>query len=82
MVMAKKKEQLYYHQDTGDICYATKSQAKKLGDRWQLVEFVENEKGERVMRFVYVDELGNRATIDVSPNGEKEVTTDVNGNTK
>jgi hypothetical protein len=53
--------------------YATKSQAKKLDKEWSEVQFVDNEKGERVMRFTFVDPKGNTATVDVKENGEKVI---------
>lgn len=56
--------------------YATPAQAKKLEKDWHKIQFVKNEKGERVMRFTFVDAQGNRATVDVQQ-GEDQVV-DVN----
>ena len=54
----------------------------KLGDEWSPVRFVKNEKGETVMRFTIDDEHGNTATIDVQPNGQREVVDDGNAKAK
>lgn len=62
--MATKKT-LYMHQPTGNIMTATKAQAKKLNDEWSPVQFVANEKGERVMRFTFKSPDGTVATVDV-----------------
>jgi len=77
--MAKQKPHLYFHQPTGNICYATKAQARKLSDDWHKVDFVENQEGERVMRFGFVDDRGITITVDVQPNGEQEVASDGDG---
>lgn len=74
--MTKRKPDLYFHQPTGNITYATKAQAKKLDAEWHLVQFVKNEKGEDVMRFTFIDEKGLRATVDVKANGKKEMVLD------
>lgn len=67
------------HQPTGNIMYATEEQAKTLNDDWHVVQFVKNEKGERVMRFTFKDPAGVTATVDVQavdskkavPNGQQ-----------
>lgn len=59
---------------------ATKSQAKKLGNDWERIQFTKNQEGERVMRFKFTAPDGTIATVDVQENGEKEVTVDGNGN--
>lgn len=64
------------HQPTGNIMRLTKKQAQQLNNEWSEVQFVENEKGERVMRFTF-EQDGVTATVDVMPNGEKKVV--VNG---
>lgn len=74
--MTKRKPDLYFHQPTGNICYATKSEAKKLDGEWHKVLFVKNEKGEDVMRFTFIDPEGNRATVDVKNSGEREIKVD------
>lgn len=61
------------HQPTGNIMYATKEQAKQLNEDWHVVEFVENDKGERVMRFTFKDPRGVTCTVDVQPNNEEVV---------
>lgn len=58
--MTKAKIDLYVHKSTGAVMQATKKQSKQLGDGWDKIKFVTNEKGERVMRF-NVD----GATVDV-----------------
>lgn len=75
--MSKRKPDLYFHQPTGNIMHATKKQAKRLPADWHLIQFIENEQGERVMRFTFIDARGVRATVDVKDNGVKEITTDV-----
>lgn len=77
--MTKRKPDLYFHQPTGSICHATKSQAKKLSKEWHKVQFVKNEKGESVMRFSFIDPKGATATVDVKHTGIKEVSPDGNG---
>ena len=67
-----KRTHLYFNKTTGSVVKATKSQAKKLPDDYQRIEFVKNSAGERVMRFKF-----DGATVDVSETGEKEVTPDV-----
>lgn len=64
MLMAKRKY-LYMNKHTGDIKQATKSQAKKMPDDWQLVEFTKNEQGKDVMRLKF-----NNATVDISEREE------------
>lgn len=80
--MTKRKPDLYFHQPTGNITYATKAQAKKLDADWHKVQFVKNEKGEDVMRFTFIDERGATATVDVKDNGKKEVVQDGNRDTE
>jgi hypothetical protein len=55
-----QKTKLYVHAASGNIMQATKKQAKTLGKAWSPIQFVENEKGERVMRFQLAG-----ATVDV-----------------
>lgn len=68
-----KNSKLYMHQPTGNIMYATKKQAKALNDEWHEVQFVANEKGERVMRFTFKDPRGVTATVDVQAANNEEV---------
>lgn len=85
MVMAKKgKPQIVFmHQPTGNIKICrTVLEGQLLGKEWSQIQFTKNQAGERVMRFTVDDEHGNRATIDVLPNGEREVVDDGNGQTK
>lgn len=63
--MTKKKDNLYFHQPTGSIMEATPAEAKKLGPDWHKLKFTQNEKGEDVMRFTFVDSRGVTATVDV-----------------
>lgn len=72
-----KKTKLYMHQPTGNIMYATDKQAKELSADWQVVQFVKNDKNERVMRFTFKDPSGVTCTVDVQPNGKKEVVQNV-----
>lgn len=81
MVMAKKgKPQIVFmHKPTGNIRVCrTVLEGALLGDEWSQIQFTKNEKGERIMRFTVDDKHGNKLTIDVQPNGEREVVT--NGN--
>lgn len=68
-----KRQTLYVHRFNGSIVTATKSQAKRLPEEYEQVEFVDNEAGEPVMRLQL-----NGATVDISENGTQEVA--VNGN--
>lgn len=77
--MTKSKPELYFHQPTGEIMYATKAQAKKLNPEWHKVQFVKNDKGMDVMRFSFTDARGATATVDVSDNGTQEIDSDGNG---
>lgn len=63
------------HKPTGNIMRLTEKQAKRLNAEWSEVKFIKNEKGERVMRFTFDAPDGTVATVDVQPNGKKEVTT-------
>lgn len=63
--MTKPKQDLYFHQPTGQIMWATKKEAKKLDSDWHKMEFTKNEKGQDVMRFRFVDSRGVTATVDV-----------------
>lgn len=66
------------HQPTGNIRRLTDKQAKtQLNNEWSEVKFVENEKGERVMRFTFDTSEGVTATVDVQENGTREVS--ING---
>jgi len=64
MFMAARKRP-YLNQFTGDVVVVTKQHAKKLSEDWQPIEFINNEKGERVMRMQF-----NGAVVDVSENKE------------
>jgi hypothetical protein len=75
--MKQRKLKVYMHQPTGNIMRLTEKQAQKLNKEWSEVQFVKNEKGQQVMRFRFEHEKGVTATVDVLPNGEKEVS--VNG---
>lgn len=70
--MKQQKLKVYMHQPTGNIMRLTKKQAQRLNKDWSEVQFVKNESGERVMRFTF-EQDGVTATVDVQPNGEKEV---------
>ena len=72
--MKKTKLKVYMHQPTGNIARLTDKQAAKLNKEWTEVQFVKNEKGINVMRFTF-EQDGVTATVDVLPNGEKEVKT-------
>ena len=61
--MAKKF--LYFHTKTGDLKQLTKKEGE-LFPEYRQIEFVKNDKGERVMRFQF-----NGATVDVSENKKK-----------
>ena len=63
-----KTQKIYMHKVTGDIKFVSKSEGKKLGSEYTLVQFIANDKGERVKRYS-VDHF----TIDIQPNGEREV---------
>ena len=65
------------HQPTGNIMYATKEQAKSLNNDWHVVQFVKNEKGERVMRFTFKDPKGVTCTVDVQAATKTEVQVNV-----
>lgn len=85
MVMAKKgKPQIVFmHKATGNIKICrTELEGALLGKEWSRVQFTKNEKGERVMRFTVDDKHGNTVTMDVQPNGEREVVANGNGKTK
>lgn len=74
MVMAKKQI-VFMHKATGNIRICrTLLEGQLLGSEWSQVQFVKNQEGENVMRFTVDDEHGNTATIDVQPNGTREVT--------
>lgn len=76
MVMAKPQI-VFMHQKTGNIKICrTVLEGQLLGKEWSQVKFVKNDKGERVMRFTVDDERGGTLTIDVQPNGVREVVTD------
>lgn len=68
----KRKTTLYFHQPTGQIMEATKSEAKKLDKDWHKMQFVKNDKGQDVMRFTFVDARGVTATVDVRENESEE----------
>lgn len=74
-----KKKIIFMHKETGDIKFVrTKLEGQLLGKDWSQIEFTTNSKGERVMRFKF-----DHFTIDVQPNGEREVTRqDGNGSSK
>lgn len=65
-----KNTKLYMHQPTGNIAYYTDKQAKAAGPDWNVVKFVKNEQGERVMRFSFKGADGVVATVDVQENKE------------
>lgn len=73
-----KKKIIFMHKETGDIKFCrTKLEGQLLGKQWSQMQFVKNEKGEDVMRVNF-----GTFTMDVSPNGTREVVTNGNGNTK
>lgn len=78
--MTKPKQDLYFHQPTGQIMWATKKEAKKLDGDWHKMEFTQNEKGQDVMRFKFVDSRGVTATVDVRETTPEEGNSDGNGN--
>lgn len=80
--MIKKKPDLYANQITGDIRSMTAKEAKKAGSEWNKIQFVKNQEGQDVMRFTFIDDQGNRATVDVSQGEDKEIEIDGNGNPK
>lgn len=85
MVMAKngKPQIVFMHKATGNIKICrTVLEGQLLGSEWSQIQFVKNDKGERVMRFTVDDEHGNKLTIDVQPNGVREVVTNGNGQTE
>lgn len=65
-----KNSKLYIHQPTGNIMYANKKQAAALNADWHVVQFTKNEKGEKVMRFTFVDPKGVTCTVDVQQTEE------------
>jgi hypothetical protein len=78
--MSSKKPDLYFHQPTGNLAQATPAQAKKFNKDWHKILFVKNEEGKPVMRFTFIDDQGNRATVDVQQGDDQEV--EIDGNTK
>lgn len=73
-----KPKIIYMHKTSGDIKICrTDKEGQALGADWTKIQFVKNDKGERVMRFKF-----DGLTIDVQPNGTREVVDDGNGNTK
>ena len=79
--MAKKPQIVFMHKPTGNIKICrTVLEGALLGKEWSQIQFTKNDKGELVMRFTVDDEHGNTATIDVQPNGKREVVSNVNKN--
>lgn len=71
------------HKATGNIKICrTVLEGALLGKEWSQIQFIKNEKGERVMRFTVDDERGGVLTIDVQPNGVREVVDNGNGQAK
>lgn len=66
--MTKSKLIPYINRFNGDVKIVTKSQSRNLSEDYSKVEFIKNEKGERVMRL----QLAN-ATVDVLESETKEV---------
>lgn len=80
MVMAKKGKQqiVFMHKESGNIKICrTVLEGQLLGDEWTQIQFTKNQAGERVMRFRF-----DQFTIDILPNGEREVVDDGNGKTE
>lgn len=78
-----KKQIVFMHKPTGNIkIVRTVLEGQLLGKEWSQIQFVANEKGERVMRFTVDDEHGHTLTIDVQPNGTREVVSNGNPNAK
>lgn len=64
------------HKDTGNIKICrTELEGQLLGKDWSKIQFIKNEKGQPVTRFTF-----DHFTIDIQPNGEREVTQHGNGN--
>lgn len=77
MVMAKKQI-IYMHKTSGDIKFVrTDLEGQLLGKDWTKIQFTKNAKGENVMRVNF-----GKFTMDILPNGTREVVEDVNGNAK
>lgn len=74
MPMAAKKIP-YINRFTGEVLITTKQGAKRLNEDWEKPQFIENDKGERVMR-IHLE----GATVDISENKPKEVA--ANGNAR
>lgn len=74
--MATKKIP-YLNKFTGAVVVVSKQHGKKLSEDWEKIQFITNEKGERVMRMQF-----NGATVDVSENETQEVATDGKPGTK
>lgn len=71
------------HKKTGNIKICrTVLEGALLGKEWSQIQFVKNSKGERVMRFTVDDDKGHALTIDVQPNGVREVVESGNGQAK
>ena len=62
--------------------WATKKDAKKLDAEWHKMEFTQNEKGQDVMRFRFVDSRGVTATVDVRETTPEEGSKNGDGNSK
>lgn len=73
-----KKQIIFMHKETGDIKICrTKLEGQMLGKDWTQIQFTKNQKGENVMRVNF----GN-FTMDILPNGVREVIDDGNGTAK
>lgn len=68
MIMAKAKKRIFMHETTGSIKFVDKKDVSKLSGEWKRVQFVNNDKGEPVMRVNF-----GQFTMDVSENGTREV---------
>lgn len=72
-----KTKPIYMHKETGNIKFVNSHrEGAQLGSEWSQIEFTKNEKGEEIMRFRF-DEF----TVDIQPNGEREVVSHGNGST-
>jgi hypothetical protein len=73
-----KKQIVFMHKTSGEIKICrTVLEGQLLGDEWTQIQFTKNDKGERVMRFKF-----DKFTVDILPNGTREVVSDGNGSTK
>jgi hypothetical protein len=73
-----KKQIIYMHKVSGDIKICrTDLEGQLLGDDWTKILFIKNQDGVNVMRVKF-----GTFTMDILPNGTREVIDDGNGTAK